>query len=190
MIEINLLPQELKVKSKREFGLNIEPAQFLYIIPVMFSVLICSHLYLGIIGIVKSQQLRALNNKWNSLASERKILEDFRREYESVSQDSKAIQQLTGQEINWSEKLNRLSLNLPYGVWFNEIGLTQKDLILKGSVISLKKEEMGLINKFIENLKKDKGFFKDFKNLELSSVQRTQIAGYDVVNFVLTGALK
>lgn len=190
MIEINLLPQELKVKPKKDAAIGIEPAQFLYIIPIVFSVLICVHLYLGLIGIVKSQQLRALNNKWNVLSPERKLLEDFRMAYDAVSQDAKTVQQLTAQEINWSQKLNYLSLNLPYGIWFNEITLTQKDLILKGSVISLKKEEMSLINKFIESLKNDTGFFKDFKNLELSSVQRTQVSGYDVVTFALVGTLK
>ena len=190
MIEINLLPQELKVKPKKDAAIGIEPAQFLYIIPIVFSVLICVHLYLGLIGIVKSQQLRALNNKWNVLSPERKLLEDFRMAYDAVSQDAKTVQQLTAQEINWSQKLNYLSLNLPYGIWFNEITLTQKDLILKGSVISLKKEEMSLINKFIESLKNDTVFFKDFKNLELSSVQRTQVSGYDVVTFALVGTLK
>jgi Tfp pilus assembly protein PilN len=100
------------------------------------------------------------------------------------------IQQLIGQRINWAEKLNKLSLNLPSGVWFNEIQVNSKEFILKASVISLQKEEMNLINAFIDNLKNDKDFFKDFNNLELNSAQKRVIGGYDVTDFILVGILK
>jgi hypothetical protein len=93
-------------------------------------------------------------------------------------------------KLNWSEKLNKLSLNLPSGIWFNELSVSKKDFILKGSVLSLQKEEMNLVNKFIDSLKKDMVFFKDFTRLELSSIQMKTVVGYDVFDFVLTGKLK
>lgn len=187
MIEINVLPEELKIKAKK---IGIEPRQILYFIPLVFLILVIIHIYLAGTLIIRNFRLNALNNKWHNLEPQRKTWEDFQREYVVLSDDAKVIQQLISQRINWSEKLNKLSLQLPYGVWFNEISLTSSDLILRGSVISLQKEEMNLINKFMDNLKNDTGFFKDFNTIELSSIQRKVIGGYDVIDFNLAGKLK
>ncbi|MHB8155446.1 MAG: hypothetical protein ACYDFR_05280, partial [Candidatus Omnitrophota bacterium] len=82
------------------------------------------------------------------------------------------------------------SLNLPSGVWFNEIKISVKDMIIQGSVISLVKEEVNLINKLLENLKADSEFSRDFVSFELSNVQKKNVGGYDIADFILTGALK
>lgn len=191
MIEINLLPEELKAKPKaKKFGVGIEIKYFLYLIPFIIGLLICVHIYLAILNITKNSQLRSLNNKWQELQPQRKILEDFNKEYAILSEDAAAIQQLTKQRINWAEKLNKLSVNLPSGIWFNEISISSGNFILQGSVVSLQKEELSLINKLIDSLKNDTAFFKDFGNLELSSVQKKIIGGYDIADFVLQGTLK
>ena len=191
MIEINLLPEELKAKSKaKKFGVGIEIKYFLYLIPFVVGLLICVHIYLAILNITKNNQLRTLNNKWQELQPQRKILEDFNKEYAILSEDAAAIQQLTKQRINWAEKLNKLSVNLPSGIWFNEISISSRDFTLQGSVVSLQKEELSLINKLIDSLKNDTTFFKDLNNLELSSVQKKIIGGYYIADFILQGTLK
>ncbi|MCM8789700.1 MAG: hypothetical protein NC916_01575 [Candidatus Omnitrophica bacterium] len=65
-----------------------------------------------------------------------------------------------------------------------------KNFVLFGSVISLEKKEMSLLKDFIDSLKKDSGFFKDFSGLELTSVQTRQVGVYEVVDFTLQGALR
>lgn len=189
MIEINLLPEELKIK-KEKAAKAIKSRQVLYFIPLIFLVLIITHAYLISSLVVKSLQLRALNNKWQQLQPQKKKLEDFKGEYQTLSQDDNTIKQFTSQRIIWSAKLNKLSLNLPPGTWFREISVNGKNFALRGSVVSLQKEEMDLINKFIDNLKKDRDYINDFNNLELTSVQTKIIGGYDVTDFVLLGALK
>jgi Tfp pilus assembly protein PilN len=147
------------------------------------------HVFLAAAGLFKSYQLKVLNNKWNKLAPQREMLKNLTKEYEVLSADARIIQQLNLRRLNWAEKVNKLSLDLPAGIWFNELSFSRKDFILKGSVISLQKEEMNLVNKFIYNLKKDVAFFKDFSNLELSSVQIRTVGGYDIFDFVLAGKL-
>jgi len=191
MIEINLLSEELKVVAKRRItGFGIELKYFLYLIPFVFGILICLHIYLTILIIAKNSQLCRLEDKWQKLEPQRKILGDFNKEYALFSADALAIQQLTEQRINWSQKLNKLSLDLPSGIWFNEISLSQKNFILEACVVSLKKEEMSLIKNLIDNLKNDPQFFKDFYTLELSSAQKKTIGSYEVVDFILTGNIK
>jgi len=189
MIEVNLLPEDLKIKREKA-AKAIKSRQILYFIPLIFIILVITHFYLISLLIVKNFQLSALNNKWQQLQPQIKKLEDFKGEYQTLSQDDITIKQFTSQRVIWSTKLNKLSLNLPSGTWFREVSVSGKVFTLRGSVVSLQKEEMDMINKFIDNLKKDRDFIKDFNNLELTSVQRKIIGGYDVTDFNLVDTLK
>ena len=199
MIEINLLPEELRVKTKSK---NLEqvtisrPAAFdqeqlfVYAIPIILGLFVCAHIYFAVISIAKNGQLVALNQKWVQLEPQKKALDEFNNVYSSVSQDASLAQLLTGKRIVWAQKLNELSLDLPSGVWFNEIAINAKDIVIQGSVISLAKEEVNLLNKLLEILKADVEFSKDFVSFELSNVQKKNVGGFDIADFILTGVLK
>lgn len=197
MIEINLLPQELRIKTKEKTpqqvavttitGLSRDKL-FIYAIPALLGLFVLIHLYFAVISIAKGGQLASLKRKWTALEPQKKILDEFNQQYSAASQDS--AQLLIGQRILWAQKLNKLSLDLPAGVWFNDISLSKQSFTLQGSVISLEMQELNLINKLLDSLKADNGFFKDFTSLELSNVQKRSIGSYDVADFVLTGTLK
>ena len=193
MIAINLLPEELKVKPKTEgsaFKFSLQEKYFVYLLPILICVLIFVHIVLILFSAVKGVQLTVLSNKWSSLGPQRKELDVFMQEHAAFSQDAIILQQLSNQRINWAEKFNKLSSNLPSGVWFTDLSVTQKDFILKGSVIALQKEEMSLIHKFLSSLQNDQDFIDDFYNLELVSVQNRSVGGYEVSDFTLAGAIK
>ncbi|MDD5097546.1 MAG: PilN domain-containing protein [Candidatus Omnitrophica bacterium] len=199
MIEINLLPEELRIKTKSK---NLEQVTvtksaafgseqlFIYAIPILLGLFVCAHVYFAVISMAKNNQLVTLNSQWVKLEPQKKALDEFNNEYSNVSQDANLAQLLTGKRIVWAQKLNELSLNLPSGVWFNEITINAKDIVIQGSVISLAKEEVNLLNKLLENLKEDGEFSKDFVSFELSNVQKKNIGGYDIADFILTGVLK
>lgn len=189
MIEINLLPEELKPKTQPPSE-NLNLVRVVYFIPLIIAVFIIVHLFLGGVFILKNVQLAAVNSKWHRLEPKRKALEEFKKEYENPSGEAALMKQLGVNNISWAEKLNKLSLDLPAGIWFSELTLTKKSLVLKCSVVSLAKEEMTSINKFIDNLEADAGFFKDFSSIELGSIERRSIAGYDIVDFIITLNLK
>jgi len=191
MIEINLLPEELRVKAKvKKTQLDIKPDKLLYLVPVLLALLLCTHIYLAIVNITKNSLYRILNAQWTKLEPQKKMLESYNMENASLSENAKLIQQLTEQRISWSEKLNKLSTFLPSGIWFNELSYSGKELIIQASVISLQKDEMSLIAKLIDNLKNDPGFFNGLNNLELGPVQHRAIGSYDIADFTLTGAFK
>jgi len=199
MIEINLLPEELKVKTK---GKSSEPAVvnnsaalmqdklFIYAIPAILVLFILVHLYLGVLLLSKNSQLVSLNRKWQNLAAQKKELDEFNQESSSASPGIGVLGKFAGQRVLISQKLNALSLHLPAGIWFNEILLSGNNLTIKGSVISLEKEEIGLINRLVESLKTLSEFSKDFSSFELSNVQKRSLGGYDIADFVLVGVLK
>lgn len=188
MIEINLLPVELKEKSKKN---PAELKKFVVIFPLLGAILVIINIFLILFSIIQGGQLRALNNKWNSLESQRNNLQAYKKEADGAASGEKSIQQLVKDRITWSERLNKISLYLPSGLWLDEMVINSgKDFLVRGSVISLQKEEMGQINKFIDSLKNDSSFFEIFAGLELSSMQSRSVSGYDIVDFVLTGSLK
>lgn len=189
MIEINLQPEEVRQKiAKQEKQAKLR--NLLYIIPILGGILLILHVYFTILLVANNMQLSSLSSRFKKLEPEKKALEQAKKEQDLMSQDAVFTRQLIAKRINISEKLNRLSLDLPGGIWFNELTLNSKELALRGSVISLQKEEMGLINKFITNLKEDKTFIDDFIKIELSSAQARTLGGYEVIDFVLLATLK
>jgi Tfp pilus assembly protein PilN len=188
MIEINLLPHELRTRRDKTSG--IDSKYFLYAAAATVGLLIALQALLLVAGIARSSQLVVLNANWKKMESQRKEVEAFKLQYDTVSKDTQVLQQLTLKRINWSEKLNKLSLNLPSGIWFNEITVSPKDFVLKGSAISQEKTDMAIINQFISTLKKDTGFFKDFATFDLNSFQVRNIGGYDIIEFILSGTWK
>jgi Tfp pilus assembly protein PilN len=199
MIEINLLPEELKFKIK---GRSLDQAitrgplaliqdqVFIYLIPVILVIFILLHFYFGILLVSKNMRLAALNRKWSALAVQKKAVDAFNQEFSTGPQDTTLLLPLARQRVLWAQKLNLLSLNLPAEIWFREILINSNNLTIKGSVISLEKKEINLINKFLDSLKTSLEFSKDFSNFDLSNVQNRDVGGYDIADFVLMGALK
>ena len=194
MIEINLLSEELRVKTRAKGAEHIGLAKiaalsreqlFIYAIPALLGLLVFVHIIFAAATIFKNAQLGSLNRKLLALAPQKNELDEFNKEYSAVSQDASFIRLLTEKRILWAKKLNKLSLNLPPGIWFNDISVNAKDITIQGSVISLQKEEVGLINKLLENLKADSEFSGDFTGFELTSVQKKNIGGYDIADFIL-----
>jgi len=191
MIELNLLPEDLKVKAKKIDVKSIPPVYFIYCLAAAAGILILLHLAYAGVGTYQGLRLNSLKAKWAALEPDRAALEDFKSQLEAFSADAKAMQKLLKLRISWSQKLNRLSADLPKGIWFNDLALNQKELTVKCSVVSpLQREEYALINKFIDSLKADGLFAPDFSEIKLASTQKRTIGSYEVVDFIVTGAIK
>ncbi|MDD4899678.1 MAG: PilN domain-containing protein [Candidatus Omnitrophica bacterium] len=193
MIEINLLPEELRLKAKAgaSFSLkDMDPKKILYLIPAVLGLLIIVHLYLAGLTIFQSMRLAGLNRQWAKLEPERKKLENVQKEFNVSTADSQFLQQLLNTRVTWADKLNALSRDLPSGIWFEELIVSDRAFSLRGSVVSTAKVEMNLVNKFMDNLKNDANFSRDFSSLELGSINRREIAVFDIMDFILEGNIK
>ncbi len=195
MIEINLLPEELRAKTRKAVsnapaGKGFDPTYLVYAVPVVIAVLLVTHFYLGLVSFSLQGRSRTLNKEWSGLESQRQKIVSFKSETEVNSQDAMIIDELTNKSIRWSEKLNRLSQDLPPGVWFNDIAISRKNLEIKASVFSLDSNGVDLINRFLYNLKNDKAFFKDFISVETGNMVTKKLGSYEVMDFTLSGVLK
>jgi len=59
-------------------------------------------------------------------------------------------------------------------------------LVLSGFASGLGEEPTANVARFIRSLKKNAGFFKDFLDVELVSMEKSTVEGHDVMNFTLT----
>ncbi len=189
MIEINLLPEELRQKAKKPVSnesVKVIPSQVFLVIPGILVLIIIVQIILGVLSIFKSTQLGMLKRQWGIMDVERKQWEELKSGTAQRSLEDKIINQLSSKSLLWAPKLNKLSLLLPGGIWFQELTYSQVGLNLQASVISLQKDEMALINKFMKQLKDDKDFMQGFSGLELSTVSKRKVGGYDVTDFTLS----
>ncbi|MBM3243902.1 MAG: PilN domain-containing protein, partial [Candidatus Omnitrophica bacterium] len=162
----------------------------LLIIPAVFLILILTHIYFLFTGLIGGIQLNSLKTRWDNASVERKALDEFNAEYLFISADAKDIQKFLSERINWSEKLNKLSLSLPEGIWLEHISATGKDFYLKGKAVSLDKSEVSLIRNYVEGIKGQPQFIKNFSSLEITSIQKATKGSYEVADFSLTGSFK
>jgi len=162
---------------------------FLYFIPLVFVLLILLHAIFGVMLVSRNMRLNALTQAWNKYDEQRKQLENFKQQASLFSQDAQSVQGLMGRRVDWSEKLNALSLDLPSGVWFTELGVRGTEFVLRGSVVSLEKAEVPTINKLVETLKADTRFSKDFSGFSLGPFKRKTAGSFEVVDFILNGTL-
>jgi Tfp pilus assembly protein PilN len=194
MIEINLLPEESLVKTRAQRqagpGFKFDKRYVIYALPAVVAILIAAHLIFAAALIIKNAQLNNLEKKWKKLESQRSALGNFQGARSMLAQDASVIQQLSKARVNWASKLSTMSLNLPSGVWFTDFTVNQKDFLLQGSVISLQKDEIGLLDKFMDALRADPVFYADFNSLEVGQVLKKQLGGYEIADFTIKGTLK
>lgn len=181
-MQINLLPEQFRKRSTQEL---LQDFQRL-ILKFVFVWLILGGLWvifmLKIIGF--KQKLIEVEETWKNtrpVLVERDLLIQQKK---ASNEFLTFLKQHTKRDIFWSEKLTGLSRLVPEEVWFNEISFRKEKkeeqenafLDILASVGYLKSDEAMLdkMNDFIERLKKDNLFFKDFQNLSLFEITKAQ----------------
>jgi len=75
-------------------------------------------------------------------------------------------------------------------VWLELISLSDKDFRILGKAVSLERNEVSMVRSFIDGLKNNQKFIKDFSLLELSAIQKSMFNDKDTVDFGISGKVK
>ena len=189
MIELNLLPDEIK-RKRRKTKITI-PVELIFGIGGLFvCLLIIFHIMLAGTLFAKKMRYSQLSKAWDKIQPDKIRIDKLKEETSLLENRIKYVEQLTANRINWSEKLNRISDLIPRGVWLSSLVFDDPTLKLEGSAVSKQKEEMILVGQFTSGLKKDPKISADFKDIEVRSIQRRKIKTLEVVDFVMTANLK
>ncbi|MFZ2384620.1 MAG: hypothetical protein WBE75_00205 [Candidatus Omnitrophota bacterium] len=193
MIEINLLPQELR---RARYGREEKLIMILSwrSLAALSAVLIAGMFFLNILlafaCISKKAQAVTLERKWEQMLPALKAFEQKRKIQESFSRDNNTVAVLSAAGMNWSLKISKLSELLPAGIWFNALTCSDKGLLLEAAVFSPGGGELELLNRFISDLKADADFSKDLEDIELGAVSRETAGGYEIMNFLVNAVSK
>ncbi|MCQ9208022.1 MAG: hypothetical protein NG712_01395 [Omnitrophica bacterium] len=190
MIEINLLPLELREKKKVVFEQFFKTRSAF----IILGILILLHALMHILFALNGMRLSKLEKSWQGLSEKREQIAQLNREVAKFDREIPLIEQLIETRILWSEKLNRISDLIINGIWLNEVvlekqkararGGTSEHLMIRGSAASRTKDEPALIGRFMQNLKDDSIFSADFVEIELGPIKKRQIAQTEVMDFV------
>ena len=189
MVEINLLPEELrKKKSEPVFNLNIEAEKLRFLAiggAVGILILIVIALFLG--SFIRKTQINSLLAREKVFSDRLSKINGINKEIAVLKAKMAVLDQLTKRKFLWTEKLNQLSDLILPGIWFTHIYTDSENrLMIEGSVISKSEEAMASVGKFMKNIKDDQRFFKDFKSIKLESVQRKNKEERDAVDFKIS----
>ncbi|MBU4375893.1 MAG: hypothetical protein KKD29_00260 [Candidatus Omnitrophica bacterium] len=212
MIEINLLPHEIKRKRRK---IELPDISFLPVLAGFLGVIIIIHLFVGLMVAMKAKTFKGLERKWQSVLPNKEEADNIKAELTSTRTKIDTIDKLIETRRSWAVRLNDISDSMIPGVWLNKLWLEKRVIIqeassakinsgegaakaakepkktiirtlhLNGSVIAGGGEETAVIGKFIRSLKDNKNFMPDFSDIESASIQRTKLKDAEVMDFEL-----
>jgi hypothetical protein len=211
MIEINLLPQELKKRRKK---IELPDISFLPVVAGLLGGIIILHLLLGTMLALRIGNLKRLEKRWQAILPDKEKADKLKAEFTATRNKVDAIDKLEQSRHSWARRLNDISDAMIPGVWLNKLWLEKRVIVqerpekndseetdaktkaepkktiirtlhLNGSVIAAGGEETAIIGKFIRSLKDNQEFFSDFKDIESASIQRTKLKEEETMDFEL-----
>lgn len=199
MIEINLLPEKLRVKKKQALALPALP-----VIPIVIGVigfLIALQLILAVLVQAKKAVFNSLNGKYSSISASHVQAATLENNLKNLSYKIDTVEKLLTSRFKVSKKLNDLSDLTVSGVWLRSIdirkgespsepGVLREALVIEGSSTVSGEKEDGSIGRFVNSLKENAPFSEDFSEIELTRVERKKIRNTEVMDFIVICTFK
>ena len=186
MLEINLLPEsERRVGSSSISEFHKTP---LVIIVAALMVAFALALWFPLqLSRVRLNQLKA---KAEVLQPKKDEVDELQRLTHHLRSQETAFKTLKTDYRLWSKRLNIISDHTPDGVWFTDLTLDEKGLIIQGSAIGQKgSDEMKSVGQFVQELKSDPDIASAIHDLQIESIKRSTEKDTEVVYFTLSGAV-
>ncbi len=210
---INLLPETVKKSphpTKKDTKAPVIP-QLSPEIPFKLPLVIIVPLFLLILGGLfvqvngNEKKLAELNKKSTELKTGRKKLDELTAKKKEIEGSIAFLKENSQNKTIWTQKLYLIHKLLPAQVWLTNINLESKTtkpdsskadlkakpqtntiLTIKGSATSLVEPEIiSSITQFVEALKKDADFVKEFPDIKLGSLQSDKRGNLIIMSFVI-----
>jgi len=131
MIEINLLPQEMRKKESRfkpvdMSGFDIKSLPLVNIAIVAGGILLTLHVLLFVVGVYSKSKVTSLSKTYNSIVPENKEALALKSQLDLINKKIKAIDELMVKRFGWAKKLNDLSDSMTPGIWLSSLEYEEK----------------------------------------------------------------
>ncbi|MCK4422989.1 MAG: hypothetical protein KAV18_02840 [Candidatus Omnitrophica bacterium] len=215
MIEINLLPIELRKKTHKAIsagGLGLPKRLMINTGIIVLFFLVSAHIALSITAMIKKGQADDLRLEWQILQPAKQNADGHIRQIQALKAREKLIKSASGVDVIWAGKLNCISDLIPAEIWLTGITLNERQRVIKpgqirglnaraaaggksdtqqiltvnGIVESKHSSKMlSPVGRFIKSLENEPLFFNDFEEIELGDVKRREINERNVMSFEL-----
>lgn len=183
MIEINLLPDELRRGQKAAFNL---PREFLKkIVLLCVFIVFLPNLCVPALVVTRALILKQVDRALDAIAPQRKQIDRIREEDAKFKALEKLFSSLRSSRLSAAPKLNAVSDSLAQGLWLDELSFSGRAWEIKGRCFSASSSEMAQIGQFLNVLKSDKDPARAFGGLELGSVQRKKLGPTEIVEWII-----
>lgn len=131
MIEINLLPPEMKRKEPMfkpiEFGeFDIRSLPLVNIAIATGIILLSVHLLLFVTGIYSKSRAFKLSKQYNSILPQKNEAANLKAQIDLINKKVAAIDELMVRRFSWAKKLNDLSDSVTPGIWLSNLEYDEK----------------------------------------------------------------
>lgn len=207
MIEINLLPQELRKKpplfSGLDFkGIDIKNIPILKIAAGIGAGLVLLQFAVFLFEGISSLQLASITKKYNAILPEKKEADALKTKVADINKRSGAIDELMVKRFSWARKINLLSDCMTPGIWLSELYYDERPvsgparkamsgaLVISGYASGAGEQGTVLIGKFIKSLQDNKDFYSDVAGIDLVSTKSDKVDKQDVMSFRISCQFK
>jgi len=195
MIELNLLPKELRKKRKRQMP-DIKPVP---IAAGVAAVLVFTHIVLVLMAANDNNLLKELKAKWEQMAPQREMTEKIARETNELEKRVTAVRMLAKPALDWARLMSGLNQAMIPSVWLADLrvffngrpyNLGAKDqkpttLVLAGYALGRSEEATSTAARFINSLKGAGDFYGYFDEIELKNLKKVTVSGSEAMLFNL-----
>ncbi|MFH1394941.1 MAG: hypothetical protein ABIH09_02155 [Candidatus Omnitrophota bacterium] len=199
MIEINLLPKELRKVKK--VTVQIPNIPILPVAAGVLAVLVAVYGGLDVAVLKKKQDLGALDEKWRLMEPQREKTGRIIAEIAANEKKVSAIRKIAKPKLNWTKLLLGLNESIIPNIWIADLGLQahvhankkSKDvncLEIGGYALGNSEQATLLVAKFINNLEENKNFSDYFERIELRNINKREIKDEEVMMFKLDCYMK
>ena len=196
MLEINLVPKNLRKKRKSHFAWGEMKIPLEVVVGIgggFVFLLIFVHVLLLIINISCLTRHKMLKNEWTKIIPQKEKADSILSQLRNMQLRKNTIKGISPDDINsssWAVKLNILSDVLPNGVWLKKVALSEKILFVEGSSISTQNRDLLDIHHLITSLKNSNAFLENLTSLDLGTIQRRKIRDIEIIDFLITARVQ
>ena len=128
MIELNLLPENLRVVKKKKPAVKIDlpKVPMFPLIVGVASAIVLAHLILGFMGIDQKKRLLRLGTELSQMAPQEEMAAALKKEAEELGRRIDAVDSLYSSSLIWSKKLYDLNHAMTTGIWLTCLYLNEE----------------------------------------------------------------
>lgn len=137
MIEINLLPEEMRKKARKlkhaeapALGLSsfdIKKLPYMNIAAVSVGALVALHIVLFSVGAYAKSRCASIARAYDKVSGQKKEYDQLKSQVDLINRKVRAIDDLMVKRFSWARKLNALSDSVTPGIWLSDLHYSEKD---------------------------------------------------------------